>query len=77
MALISIYFFSLYFFAELTAVNLNWWIYPGNNYIGWVTVFNTTFPFEEFFFWMMFYAATLISYYEVWVNNDITDLLKS
>lgn len=77
MALIAIFFFFLYFFAELVAVNLNWWIYPGNNYVGWVTIFNTTFPFEELFFWIMFYAATLISYYEVWVNNDITKLLKS
>lgn len=70
MAETAIYFFFLYFIFEIVAVQLKWWIYPGNNYVGWVTIFNTTFPFEELFFWMMFYAASLVSYYEIFVNDE-------
>lgn len=69
MILTAIYFFFFYFVVEILAVRLRYWIYPGDNYIGWVTVFNTTFPFEELFFWMMFYAASLVSYYELSVDD--------
>lgn len=68
MAETAAYFFFFYFIIELFAVNLKYWIYPGNNYIGWVTFMNITFPFEELFFWMLFYAATLVSYYELFVD---------
>lgn len=69
MALTAIYFFFFYFIAEIFAVKLNYWIYPGNNYIGWVSVFGATFPFEELIFWMMFYAASLVSYYELFIDD--------
>jgi hypothetical protein len=70
MAETAIYFFFLYFVIEIIAVNFDYWIYPGNNYVGWVTFLNITFPFEELFFWMMFYAATLVSYYELFVDTE-------
>lgn len=69
MLLTSVYFFFFYFIAEIFAVRYSWWIYPGNNYVGWVTVFGVGFPFEELFFWMMFYAATLVSYYELFIDD--------
>jgi len=68
MAQTAIFFFCSYFMIEIFAVKLNYWIYPGDNYIGWVTVFNTSFPFEELFFWMIFYAATLVAYYEIFID---------
>jgi len=68
MAETAIFFFCSYFIIEIFAVKLNYWIYPGDNYIGWVTVFNTSFPFEELFFWMLFYAATLVAYYEIFID---------
>jgi len=42
--------------------------YPGNNYVGWVNLFGITFPIEELLFWMLFYAASLVSYYELAVD---------
>lgn len=69
MAETAIYFFFLWFASELLAVRLNYWIYPGNNYIGWITVFGLSFPFEELFFWMVFYAATLVSFYELFIDD--------
>lgn len=70
MAVTAIYFFFLYLAVELVAVSLQYWIYPGNNYIGWVSIFNITFPFEELFFWMLFYAASLVSYYELFIDDQ-------
>ncbi|MBI4225811.1 hypothetical protein HY612_01740 [Candidatus Roizmanbacteria bacterium] len=64
------YFFFLFLLMELLAVGLNWWVYPGNTYIGWVEVFSLRFPFEELFFWMIFYAPALISYRELFLEKD-------
>jgi hypothetical protein len=50
-------------------VRLGYWAYPGTQYIGSVTLFGTTFPFEELFFWMLFYAPTLVAFYELFVSN--------
>jgi len=69
MAITTSYFFVLYLILELFAVDYSYWIYTGDNYIGRITVFGRTFPFEEFFFWMMFYAASLVSYYEIFIDD--------
>ena len=69
MAVTAIFFFFLYFIYEIFAVKYSWWIYPGNNYIGQVSIIGITYPFEELFFWMMFYAASLVSYYELFVDE--------
>lgn len=69
MAETAIYFFFLWFISELIAVKLGYWVYAGNNYVGWVTVFGITFPFEELFFWTLFYAASLVSYYELFIDD--------
>ena len=76
MAETAIYFFFLYFIVEIFAVKLNYWIYPGDNYVGWISVFGTTFPFEELFFWMLFYAATLVAYYEIFVDVNHKEIKK-
>lgn len=65
----SVYFFFLYFVMELFAVAYDWWVYPGS-YVGFVSIFDLTFPFEELFFWMMFYAASLVAYYEFFVDDN-------
>jgi hypothetical protein len=69
MSITSIYFFFLYLSTELLAVKYNWWAY-GGNYVGTVTLFDLSFPFEELFFWMLFYAASLISYYKIFIDRD-------
>lgn len=69
MTVTAIYFFFLYLSMELLAVRNNWWIYK-DSYVGSVTLFNYSFPFEELFFWMLFYAASLVSYYKILIDRD-------
>ena len=69
MAMITVYFFPFYFITELVAVTLQYWTYPGDSYIGWVTISCITFPIEELLFWMLCYAACLVSYYEIFLND--------
>ena len=68
MVATSVYFFVLYFCIEMIAVRNMFWIYPGR-YIGWVSIFDVSFPFEELFFWMMLYAICIVSYYEVFIKG--------
>lgn len=65
----AIYFFFFYLAIEIVAVKNAWWVYQGNNYIGWVNILGIQFPFEELFFWMLFYAASIVSYYELFVDE--------
>lgn len=67
------FFFLLYLAVEIIAVKYSWWIYPGHYYVGWVSLFDQTFPFEELFFWMFFYAAALISYYKLTIDRPATE----
>lgn len=69
MTSVGIYFFFLYFLFEIMALKYNYWLFNGNNYIGTVNFLGLIFPFEELFFWMMFYAPTIIAFYEVFINE--------
>lgn len=69
MLLIGIYFFFLYFTFEIIAVGNQFWVFNGK-YIGTISFFGLVFPFEELFFWMMFYAPTLVAFYEEFVDDE-------
>lgn len=58
------YFFYLSFIYEITAVKLGQWTFPGNSFIGWVTIFGANFPLEELLFWIILCAISVLSYYE-------------
>jgi hypothetical protein len=49
---IAVFFFFVFFVCELVAVKTGQWIFPGE-YIGMVHFFGLSFPFEEFFFWII------------------------
>lgn len=68
LALSGVYFFFYYLVTEIFAGH-RFWLYPGNNYIGWVTILGVTFPIEEFVFWVMLYGPTIIAYYELWADD--------
>jgi hypothetical protein len=68
MAITGVFFFFLYLVIEIVAVRNNWWIYPHTEYIGWVELIGYRFPIEELLFWMLFYAATLVSYFEIFID---------
>lgn len=71
----GIYFFLIGVTFELTGVELGHWIFPGTStdFIGWVTIFNTTIPFEEFFFWFVVQSSSALTYYLVF-DNDTSEL---
>lgn len=58
------YFFFVTFFYEITALRLGWWAFPGHEFVGWISLFGTRFPFEELFFWIILGAMGVLSYYE-------------
>jgi hypothetical protein len=60
----SAYFFLLYLIFEITALELEQWSFPGNNFIGWIELFQYRFPFEELFFWIGTSTIAILSYYE-------------
>jgi len=58
------YFFMLLLIFEITGLQLNQWTFPGENFIGWIQIFNYKFPLEEFFFWIILSSTGILSYYE-------------
>ncbi len=56
------YFFIVWFLVELSALRTGGWSFAGQ-YLGWVQVFGVGFPFEEMFFWMLWYTPFLIIMY--------------
>jgi len=65
---LTAFFFFVWLFAELVCLKYGGWIFPGQ-YIGTVSLFGLTFPFEELFFWMMCYSATTVAYYEFFIDD--------
>lgn len=64
------YFFYFNFIYEVTALKLNWWIFPGPEFIGQVRLFDIMFPIEELFFWIVLFAMAMLSYYEYFEENE-------
>ena len=64
------YFFYFSLIYEVTALKLNWWTFPGEEFIGWVSLFGVSFPFEELFFWMVLTAFAVLSMYEWYCDNE-------
>jgi hypothetical protein len=71
LTLVAPCFLGYYLVMEVVAVRHDWWVYPADRYLGWVTlpgpVDDVRFPFEELFFWMTCYAAALASYYDIFL----------
>lgn len=65
---LGVFFFVVWFTLELVCLKNQGWIFPGQ-YIGQINILGLIFPFEELFFWMMFYSTTVVSYYEVFIDD--------
>ncbi len=63
------YFFVVYLIYELTALKLQHWTFPGNKFIGWVTLFNLSFPIEELIFWMALGIVGGLILYEFFADD--------
>ncbi|MDR3643181.1 MAG: hypothetical protein P4L74_06175 [Candidatus Doudnabacteria bacterium] len=66
---ISPFFFFLFSIHEITALIIGQWYFPGR-YIGVVSIGNLSFPFEEFFFWILMSSTIVLSYYELYVDDE-------
>lgn len=62
---VGAYFFYLSLIYELTALILGQWsFHEQRQFIGFVEIFGISFPFEEFFFWILLGSMATLSYYE-------------
>ncbi|MCR4325508.1 MAG: hypothetical protein NUV59_01745 [Patescibacteria group bacterium] len=64
------YFFYLTFLYEVTALQLGWWNFPSLEFIGWVSIFNVSFPIEELLFWLFLFAMAILSFYEFFDDDE-------
>jgi len=65
---LSVFFFFLNLVFEITALNANQWSFPGE-YIGSVWILGTYFPIEEFIFWIVLAAPSLVVCYEFLIDD--------
>ena len=61
---VGVYFSLVLAMFEYTGLTLNHWIFPGQNFLGWVPFFGYRIPFEEVFFWIILSTISILSYYE-------------
>ncbi len=61
---VIMYLFILMLPYELTADSLGFWTFPSHQYIGMIHLFNQSFPIEEFFAWMIFFAPATLAFTE-------------
>ncbi|TSC83300.1 MAG: hypothetical protein G01um101419_54 [Parcubacteria group bacterium Gr01-1014_19] len=66
---VAAYFAIFNLIYELTALRLNQWSFPGQQFIGQVTLLGQTFPFEELFFFILLGSMALLCYYEVFDDD--------
>ena len=64
------YFFYLTLTYEITALQLGWWAFPSDQFIGWVSIWNVRFPIEELLFWMILCAMAVLTYYEFFDDGE-------
>ena len=63
------YFFFLTLLFELTALHLDQWVFPGDQFIFWVDIAGNRFPFEELFFWVILASISVLTYYEFFADD--------
>ena len=68
--MVGAYFFVFALVYELTALKIGWLVFPGKDFIGWVSLSSLSFPFEEFFFWILLTAMAAVTYYEYFDDDE-------
>jgi len=67
---VLIYFFIVNFLHEISALTTDQWYFPGNNFIGWVEIFEFRIPFEEFSLWMILGSSYVLTWYEHFLDDS-------
>jgi hypothetical protein len=65
------YFIALCFVEEIIGLRNGHWTFPGGHFIGWVTIQNYRFPYEELFFWIILFSSSIIVYFELFDDNRL------
>lgn len=68
------YFFAVSLIDLITGVELGHWYYPGNNFVGFVKVFDNQIPYEEFLLFVLLFSACVVGYFEFF--DDRKDLAR-
>lgn len=68
---ITPYFAALFFLTELVGLHRSFWIFPGNHFIGWVSVGGFRFPIEELIFYIILFSCVTIAYFELFDDNRL------
>jgi len=63
------YFFTLSLLMLLAGLHNGYWVYPGEHFIGWVSVFGHKVPVEEILFWIALFSTAVIMYFEFFDDN--------
>lgn len=67
--LTTAYFFLVLLLFEFAAIKTHLWYFPGDHFIGFVTLFGVQMPFEEFFLWSIIATPSLIAFYELFSDD--------
>lgn len=64
----GLFFSFLSILYEYVANVMGNWTFPGNNFLGFVTILDVTFPLEELF-WLIFTVPAMLIYYEFFADD--------
>lgn len=62
--IVSAYFFFVILALEYVALSLDYWSFPGTNFIGWIDIFGLKMPIEELFFFLGIWSISCLAWYE-------------
>ena len=68
---ITPYFACLFFLNEIVGLHKGYWTFPGNHFIGWISIAGYRFPYEEAMFYIVLFAAVIITYFEIFDDNRL------
>lgn len=68
------YFVGLFFVNELTALMLGHWSFPGNHFIGWVTILGQSLPLEELVLFVALWPAVAVTYFVFFDDRKHIDI---
>jgi len=67
---IVVYCFFFALFYETVALKTGIWAFPGNEYVGIISLFGVQFPFEEFFFFVLLFPIGILAYYKLFDGDE-------
>jgi hypothetical protein len=70
------YFFFLSFLYEVTALRLDWWRFPSDKFIGWISVAGVSFPLEELIFWLVLFAMAILTAFEKFDDDKESQYIR-